>query len=155
MSDNTIYIIDVTNRDGVQTSQLGLAKLQKTMINIYLDRMGVFQSEAGFPTTNHETHYLQGNLELVDIGAIKRLRISGWLRAIKADVELAREMVPDLEHINISISTSPQMINGKWKGKKNLSDVIEHDDGGPGPRRRDRVQDRRRERGGRLAHRHR
>ena len=28
-----IYIIDVTNRDGVQTARLGLAKLQKTMIN--------------------------------------------------------------------------------------------------------------------------
>ena len=29
-----IYIIDVTNRDGVQTAKLGLAKLQKTLINI-------------------------------------------------------------------------------------------------------------------------
>ena len=125
MSDNTIYIIDVTNRDGVQTSQVGLAKIQKTMINIYLDRMGVMQSEAGFPTTNHETNYLQGNIELTEVGALKRLRISGWLRAIKADIELAREMVPDLEHINISISTSPQMISGKWKGKKNLSNVID------------------------------
>jgi homocitrate synthase NifV len=124
MPDNTIYIIDVTNRDGVQTSQLGLAKLEKTMINVYLDRMGVFQSEAGFPTTNHETSYLQGNLDLAEVGAIKRLRISGWLRAIKADIELAREMVPNLEHINISISTSPQMINGKWKGKKSLGDVL-------------------------------
>ena len=33
----TIYIIDVTNRDGVQTSRLGLAKLQKTIINIMLN----------------------------------------------------------------------------------------------------------------------
>ena len=49
-----IYIIDVTNRDGVQTAQLGLSKLEKTMINIYLDGMGVFQSEFGFPTTRHE-----------------------------------------------------------------------------------------------------
>lgn len=123
MSQNTIYIIDVTNRDGVQTSQLGLAKLEKTIINMYLDQLGVFQSEAGFPTTNHETNYLKGNLELVQIGAIKRLRISGWLRAIKADIELAREMVPDLVHTNISISTSPQMINGKWKGERTFDDV--------------------------------
>ena len=36
--DSKIYIVDVTNRDGVQTSRLGLAKLQKTMINIYLTR---------------------------------------------------------------------------------------------------------------------
>ena len=70
MSQNTIYIIDVTNRDGVQTSQLGLAKIEKTIINMYLDQMGVFQSEAGFPTTNHETNYLTGNLELVESGAI-------------------------------------------------------------------------------------
>ena len=27
-----IYFVDVTNRDGVQTSRLGLAKLQKTII---------------------------------------------------------------------------------------------------------------------------
>lgn len=119
-----MYFIDVTNRDGVQTSQLGLAKIQKTIINMYLDQMGIFQSEAGFPTTNHETNYLRGNLDLVDIGAIRRLRISGWLRAIKADIELAKEMVPELEHTNISISTSPQMISGKWKGDRTFEDVL-------------------------------
>lgn len=121
---NTIYMIDVSNRDGVQTSQLGLAKIEKTIINMYLDQMGVFQSEAGFPTTNHETNYLRGNLELAEVGAIKRLRISGWLRAIKADIMLAREMVPELEHVNISISTSPQMISGKWQGERTFDDVV-------------------------------
>ena len=121
---NTIYVIDVTNRDGVQTSQLGLAKIEKTIINMYLDSMGIFQSEAGFPTTNHETNYLRGNLQLAEIGAIKRLRISGWLRAIKADMELAKEMVPEIEHVNISVSTSPQMINGKWSGKRTFKDVV-------------------------------
>ena len=30
-----IHIIDVTNRDGVQTAKLGLSKLEKTMVNIY------------------------------------------------------------------------------------------------------------------------
>jgi homocitrate synthase NifV len=37
-----IYLIDVTNRDGVQTARLGLAKLEKTLINMYLDEMGVY-----------------------------------------------------------------------------------------------------------------
>ena len=46
-----IYLIDVTNRDGVQTAWLGLSKLGKTMINMYLKEMGVFQSEFGLPTT--------------------------------------------------------------------------------------------------------
>jgi homocitrate synthase NifV len=51
-----ISLIDVTNRDGVQTSRICLSKLQKTMLNIYLDEMGVFQSEFGFPLTHHETN---------------------------------------------------------------------------------------------------
>jgi homocitrate synthase NifV len=67
---NTIYIVDVTNRDGVQTSRLGLAKLQKTMINLLLDEMGITQSEFGFPNTRHEMNYLNANLELVDRGVI-------------------------------------------------------------------------------------
>ena len=45
---NKIYLIDVTNRDGVQTSRICLSKLQKTMLNLYLNEMGVFQSEFGF-----------------------------------------------------------------------------------------------------------
>jgi isopropylmalate/homocitrate/citramalate synthase len=35
MGTNKIYIVDVTNRDGVQTSRLGLAKLQKPRIACY------------------------------------------------------------------------------------------------------------------------
>ncbi len=124
MGDNMIYMLDVTNRDGVQTSRLGLSKLEKTIINVYLDQMGAFQSEFGFPTTNHEVNYLNGNLELAEIGMIKRLRLSGWLRALRADVELAREMVPNLEHINISISTSEQMIKGKFEGRRDFKDIV-------------------------------
>lgn len=121
---NKIYLIDVTNRDGVQTAKLGLSKLEKTMINIYLDEMGIFQSEFGFPTTKHESNYLQANLELVKLGLIKNIRLEGWIRAIVADVELAYKMVPGLEHLNLSISTSEQMIQGKFQGRKNRDDII-------------------------------
>ena len=82
---NKIYIIDVTNRDGVQTSRIGLAKLEKTMVNRYLDRMGIWQSEFGFPATRHETNYLNANLELRKSGAFKNIRLSGWIRAIVGD----------------------------------------------------------------------
>ncbi|MFA7218807.1 MAG: homocitrate synthase [Dehalococcoidales bacterium] len=119
-----IYLVDVTNRDGVQTAKLGLSKLEKTMINIYLDEMGVFQSEFGFPTTRHESNYLQANLELAKCGVIKNMRLEGWIRAMVADVELAYKMVPGLEHLNLSISTSDQMINGKFQGRKNRDDII-------------------------------
>lgn len=119
-----IYIIDVTNRDGVQTSRICLSKLQKTMINIFLDGIGIFQSEFGFPTTNHEINYLNANIELADIKAIKKLRLSGWIRAIKSDVELALKNIPYLKYLNLSISTSDQMIKHKFKGKLDYADII-------------------------------
>lgn len=121
--NNKIYIVDVTNRDGVQTSRLGLAKLQKTMINVYLNDMGIFQSEFGFPTTRHETNYLNANLELARIGVLEPIVLSGWIRAIKDDVEKACKMTQVL-NLNISISTSDQMIGGKFQGKYTKEDVI-------------------------------
>jgi len=119
-----IYFIDVTNRDGVQTANLGLSKLEKTMINMYLNEMGVFQSEFGFPTTKHESLYLQANLELAERGILKPIRLGGWVRAVVADVERAFDLVPNIKHLNISISTSDQMLQGKFGGSKTQEDVI-------------------------------
>ena len=113
MKDKKIYFVDVTNRDGVQTSRLGLAKLQKTIINLMLDDMGITQSEFGFPTTKHEINYLNGNLELVHRNVISTTKLSGWMRAMAEDVELSFKNVPKLKNINLSQSTSEQMINGK------------------------------------------
>jgi homocitrate synthase NifV len=118
-----IYIIDVTNRDGVQTSRLALAKLQKTLINIFLNKMGIFQSEMGFPITRHEINYLKANLSLVKKGVLSPMIISGWMRAVKKDVEEALKNVP-IENINISISTSDQMIQGKFMGRVTRQDII-------------------------------
>ncbi|MFA5078333.1 MAG: homocitrate synthase [Dehalococcoidia bacterium] len=120
-----IFFIDVTNRDGVQTARLSLSKLQKTMINLYLNDFGVFQSEFGFPTTKHETNYLRANLELAALGVLKPIRLSGWIRATVDDVERTFEMVPGIEYLNLSISTSQQMIQGKFKGRKSRVDVLE------------------------------
>ncbi len=120
---NKIYIIDVTNRDGVQTSRLGLAKLQKTMLNFYLNEMGIYQSEMGFPATHHETNYFNANLELARRGVLKPIILSGWVRAITKDVELALKLTK-IQHLNLSISTSDQMIKGKFMGKFTKKDVI-------------------------------
>ncbi len=119
-----IYLIDVTNRDGVQTAKLGLSKLEKTLINIYLNEMGVFQSEFGFPTTRHESYYLQANLELAEMGVLQPIRLGGWIRAIAGDVETTFKLVPGIRHLNLSISTSPQMIGGKFQGRKKGHDII-------------------------------
>ncbi len=120
-----IYLIDVTNRDGVQTAKLGLSKLEKTLINIYLNELGVFQSEFGFPTTRHESLYLQANLELAESGKLQPIRLEGWIRAIVEDVEAAFRMVPGIKYLNLSMSTSAQMINGKFQGKKRRDDIIQ------------------------------
>lgn len=124
MAKPKIYIIDVTNRDGVQTSRICLSKLEKTMINLYLNEMGVFQSEFGFPVTRHETNYLNANLELAKKGVISPIRLSGWIRATKEDVKTAFKLVPDIKYLNLSISTSDQMIVHKFKGKLDHRAVI-------------------------------
>ncbi|MBU4304639.1 MAG: homocitrate synthase, partial [Candidatus Omnitrophica bacterium] len=119
-----IYLIDVTNRDGVQTSRICLSKLQKTIINYYDSQMGIFQSEFGFPVTHHETNYLNANLELAKKGVFGKMRLSGWIRAIEEDVALAFKLVPGIEHLNLSISTSDQMITHKFKGKLDRASIL-------------------------------
>jgi homocitrate synthase NifV len=121
---NKIYIIDVTNRDGVQTSRLGLAKLEKTLINFYLNDMGIYQSEFGFPFTNHEINYLKANLELTKMGVLQPIVLSGWCRAVKNDVK--RALAIGVEYLNISISTSQQMVKGKFENR-----VVRESEGNP------------------------
>jgi len=124
MAKPKIYIIDVTNRDGVQTSRICLSKLEKTMINLHLNEFGVFQSEFGFPVTHHETNYLNANLELAKRAVLSPIRLGGWLRATKDDVHTAFKLVPQIKHLNLSISTSDQMIIHKFKGKLDHATVI-------------------------------
>ena len=119
-----IHLIDVTNRDGVQTSRILLSKLAKTMLNIYLDEMGIFQSEIGFPTLKQEVNYINANLELAKKGAIRNIHLEGWCRAIPEDIELTFKNCPDIKHLNISISTSDIMIEGKFQGRKTWKDVL-------------------------------
>ncbi|MGE5197799.1 MAG: homocitrate synthase [Deltaproteobacteria bacterium] len=124
MAKPKIYIVDVTNRDGVQTSRICLSKLEKTMINLYLNEMGIFQSEFGFPVTRHETNYLNANLELASRGVLSPIRLGGWIRAIRDDVKTAFRLTPQIRHLNLSISTSEQMIVHKFKGKLDYESVI-------------------------------
>lgn len=124
MKQPKIYILDVTNRDGVQTSRICLSKLEKTMINVYLNQMGIAQSEFGFPVTRHETNYLNANLELVEEKILSPIILSGWMRATKEDVKESFKLVPGLKYVNLSISTSDQMIVHKFKGKLDHVSVI-------------------------------
>ena len=119
-----IHFIDVTNRDGVQTARLSLSKLEKTMLNIYLNEMGVFQSEFGFPTTRHESAYLQANLELAGMGILQPVRLAGWIRAVTSDVRTAFKLVPHIRHLSLSTPTSAQMILSKFQRRKREEDIL-------------------------------
>lgn len=57
------------------------------------------------------------------MGVLKPIILEGWIRAIPEDVEAATKL-SNLEHLNLSISTSDQMIQGKFKGKFSKDDVI-------------------------------
>ena len=124
----TIHFLDVTNRDGVQTARTGLSKFGKVMVNFYLGRLGVAQSEIGFPFLFHEVPYVRACLALAEAGAFGELRLSGWCRAVPADVEAAvavRAGDVNLRHYNLSISTSDQMIAHKFRGKLDRAAIIE------------------------------
>ena len=117
-----IRFIDVTNRDAVQASRIIMAKLQKTMLNLYLSEMGIYQSEFSFPTVNHERNYIQGNLELKELGVFNNLVLEGWCRALVSDVEAS--LSTGIKDLNVSISTSDQMILHKFHGKLDRDSVI-------------------------------
>ncbi|MFC1967829.1 homocitrate synthase [Chloroflexota bacterium] len=118
-----IHFIDVTNRDAAQASRISLAKLQRTLINIYLGELGVYQSEFAFPYTKPEQNYVRANLELRELGAMGSLILEGWCRAIIPDVKAA--LPTGVRDLNLSISTSDQMIVHKFKGRLSREKVIE------------------------------
>jgi isopropylmalate/homocitrate/citramalate synthase len=117
-----VRVLDVTNRDGVQTARTGLSKFGKTMVNFYLGRLGVAQSEIGFPFLFHEVPYVRAQLALAEAGAFGGLRLAGWCRAVAADVEGAAPL--GLAHFNLSMSTSDQMLRGKFGGRLDRDAVI-------------------------------
>lgn len=117
-----IHFVDVTNRDTVQASRIKLAKLQKTMLNYYLAQMGIHQSEFAFPCTRHEQNYVRANLQLRELGAMGGMVLEGWCRAIVSDVSTA--MRTGVKDLNISISTSDQMIRHKFRGKLDREMII-------------------------------
>ncbi|MFG2005421.1 LeuA family protein [Spirillospora sp. NPDC048911] len=117
-----IHFLDVTNRDGVQTARTGLSKFGKTMVNFYLGKLGVAQSEIGFPFLFHEVPYVRAQVALAEAGAFGELRLSGWCRGVAQDVEKALPL--RLAHYNLSISTSDYMIANKFRGRLDRDTII-------------------------------
>jgi homocitrate synthase NifV len=119
----TIYLLDVTNRDAVQTSRISLSKFQKTMVNWYLSRMGIHQSEMGFPTYKHEINYINANVALAERGVFGDMILSGWTPA-KTDLVQKAVAQTSIKNLNISVSTSRIMTEGKFQGRMDREDII-------------------------------
>ncbi|MDM7998613.1 MAG: homocitrate synthase [Dehalococcoidia bacterium] len=117
-----IHFIDVTNRDTVQASRINLSKLQKTMVNYYLGQMGIYQSEFAFPFVKSEQNYARANLSLRELGAFGNLILEGWCRASPSDV--AEAVSIGVKDVNVSMSTSDQMITHKFGGRLDRAAVI-------------------------------
>lgn len=117
-----VHFIDVTNRDAVQASRIKMAKLQKTMLNIYLGQLGIYQSEFAFPYAKHEQNYVIANLRLKEKGVMGKLILEGWCRANIQDV--AKALPTGIKDLNISIPTSDQMIRYKFMGKLDREKII-------------------------------
>src|ERR1041385_5202336 len=94
----TVHFLDVTNRDGVQTARTGLSKFGKTMVNFYLGKLGVAQSEIGVPFLLHQVPHIRDPAARADAGAFGGLRLSGWCRAVAGDVEKSAQL--GLKHYN-------------------------------------------------------
>jgi homocitrate synthase NifV len=118
-----IHFIDVTNRDTVQASRMSLSKLQRTLINMHLGKMGIYQSEFAFPFAKGEQSYIRANLGLKQKGAMGNLILEGWCRATPSDVGIA--LASGVRDLNLSISTSDQMLKHKFGGKLDRKGVIQ------------------------------
>src|SRR5260370_28912585 len=123
----SIHFLDVTNRDGVQTARTGLSKFGKVMVNYYLGRLGVAQSEIGFPFLFHEVPYVRACLALAEAGAFRGLRLSGWCRGVPADLGAAVAVRAGagggagLPHHNLPVSASGPTIAHKFRGQPGRS----------------------------------
>jgi isopropylmalate/homocitrate/citramalate synthase len=119
-----VYFLDVTNRDGVQAARLEMSKFQRTMVNYYLGQVGIAQSEFGFPFIWAERNYLEANLELKDMGVMGDMVLAGWCRAVSGDVEKALQH-EKIKYLSLSIPTSDQMLQGKFRGRLDKDSLIE------------------------------
>lgn len=105
MEQNRVILFDTTLRDGEQSPGASMNLEEKVRIALTLEDMGVDVIEAGFPIAS------AGDFEAVNAVAkvVKKSRIAGLARAVRADIERCAEAVrpAELSRIHTFISTSP------------------------------------------------
>lgn len=100
MKKKVIHIVDTTLRDGEQCPGVAMTRQQKLDVAALLERLGVWQIEAGCPAS--------GNYEMDTLCAIigqrKHARIAAWNRMNVSDIKASFACRPDVIHIGIPVS---------------------------------------------------
>ncbi|WP_094550747.1 homocitrate synthase [Petroclostridium xylanilyticum] len=95
-----VYIVDTTLRDGEQKAGLALGSKDKIEIAKILDRIGVYQIEAGTPAMGgDEKKSIEKMMELN-----LKSKISAWNRMNLKDIEQSVECGVDIIHISVPSS---------------------------------------------------
>ena len=109
MSDNThrgtIWLVDSTLRDGEQRADVAFSFVQRAMIALMLDYLGISEIEVGTPAA--------GPHEIKSIRSIRTLglgcRLTGWCRALREDLDAAEQA--QLDSVHLSLPVSPVLLN--------------------------------------------
>ena len=104
-----VCIVDTTLRDGEQAPGVAFTVTEKVQIAKMLDRLGVYQIEAGFPA--------MGSNEMEAISAISglglRAVVSAWNRATIGDIKAS--LACGVKHVHISAPVSDLHIYQKLR----------------------------------------
>lgn len=120
MSDQ-IYFFDTTLRDGEQCPGASMNLREKLEVARQMERLGMDVIEAGFPCIS------DGDFEAVHTIAreIKKCRIAGLARCVKADIEAAaKALEPAGERARIHIFLATSKLHMQFKLKKAESEIL-------------------------------
>jgi isopropylmalate/homocitrate/citramalate synthase len=109
--------VDCTLRDGEQQPGLAFSKSDKVEIAKALDRLGVYEIEAGMPAVSTEDFEAVSEIVTANLTA----KISGLARAMKSDIDLVKKT--GCWGLRISLPASP--LQRQYKLRKTDDEVLE------------------------------
>lgn len=95
-----LYIIDTTLRDGAQSPGISFSKPDKIEIAKALEKVGVYQLEAGIPAMGASEK--EAILAIKDV--CKKSLIAAWNRLNIKDIQHSVDCSPDIIHISVPVS---------------------------------------------------
>ena len=95
-----LYMIDTTLRDGAQSPGISFSKIDKIEIAKALEKVGVYQLEAGIPAMGASEK--ETILAIKDV--CKKSLIAAWNRLNIKDIQHSVDCRPDIIHISVPVS---------------------------------------------------